>query len=48
MIAITVVDEAPEPLLYGLRQYAAWSTATAAVPGDAPTDREEGAGRVGR
>ncbi|CAK7280284.1 flavin reductase family protein [Streptomyces misionensis] len=48
VIAITVVDEAPEPLLYGLRQYAAWSTATAAAPGAAPTDRGEGAGRAGR
>lgn len=47
VIGVTVLDPTPEPLLYGLRQYAAWSAATAALPGGVHAAERDGGSRGG-
>ncbi|ATZ23961.1 flavin reductase family protein [Streptomyces lavendulae] len=36
VLRVTVAESAPDPLLYGRRQYGSWSAAAARVPGASP------------
>ncbi|MFD7498598.1 flavin reductase family protein [Streptomyces sp. NPDC059832] len=47
VIRVIAIDPTPEPLLYGLRRYAAWSAVASTVPGSAAAAEREGGARGG-